>query len=71
MIGPALCPICNEPVHSLELTENEHFPFCSKRCQEIDFLRWCKGEYAIVEPLTPEKLVENFSPEDLEDLLDQ
>ncbi|MEZ6049361.1 MAG: DNA gyrase inhibitor YacG [Planctomycetaceae bacterium] len=71
MIGHAICPICKEPVHALELTEKEHLPFCSKRCKEIDFLRWCKGEYAIVEPLTPEKMAENFSPEDIEDLLDQ
>lgn len=27
------------------------FPFCSKRCREVDLLRWSKGTYAIVEPL--------------------
>lgn len=71
MISPALCPICHIPVHATSLTDNEYFPFCSKRCKDVDLLRWCKGDYAIVDPLTPDKLIENMSPEDIEDLLDQ
>jgi uncharacterized protein len=34
------------------------FPFCSERCRQVDLLRWSQGKYAIVEPLTPEKLAE-------------
>src|SRR5438093_938969 len=30
------------------------FPFCCERCRQVDLLRWNKGAYAIVEPLTPE-----------------
>jgi endogenous inhibitor of DNA gyrase (YacG/DUF329 family) len=32
------------------------YPFCSERCRQVDLLRWSKGQYAIVEPLTPERL---------------
>ncbi|HBH54791.1 MAG TPA: hypothetical protein DDY91_23160 [Planctomycetaceae bacterium] len=39
---------------------NRHFPFCSQRCQEIDLLRWSKGQYRIVEPISPENLAEEL-----------
>lgn len=35
------CPICGRP--SLRAT----YPFCSKRCADIDLNRWLSGAYAI------------------------
>ncbi|MCA9015222.1 MAG: DNA gyrase inhibitor YacG, partial [Planctomycetaceae bacterium] len=29
------------------------FPFCSKKCRDVDFFRWSEGRYAIVEELDP------------------
>jgi endogenous inhibitor of DNA gyrase (YacG/DUF329 family) len=37
----ARCPICGK--HTVQ----EHRPFCSKRCAEIDLGRWLKGGYAV------------------------
>lgn len=37
----ALCPICKQP------RSDEHRPFCSKRCADVDLLRWFSGAYAI------------------------
>ncbi|MDC1340523.1 DNA gyrase inhibitor YacG [Candidatus Njordibacter sp. Uisw_002] len=39
------CPQCQK-----ELTwslQNDHRPFCSERCQQIDLGAWASGEYAI------------------------
>ena len=35
------CPICGKP------SQREHYPFCSKRCKDIDLNRWLSGRYAI------------------------
>jgi endogenous inhibitor of DNA gyrase (YacG/DUF329 family) len=35
------CPICGKP------TAQDHRPFCSKRCAEVDLGRWLKGAYAV------------------------
>jgi len=35
------CPICGRPAAA------ESFPFCSKRCADVDLNRWLKGAYAI------------------------
>lgn len=35
------CPICGKP--SVRAT----YPFCSKRCADIDLNRWLSGAYAI------------------------
>ena len=35
------CPICGKP------TTRETYPFCSRRCADIDLNRWLKGAYAI------------------------
>ncbi len=35
------CPICGKPA------VQRYFPFCSKRCGDIDLGRWLKGVYAI------------------------
>ncbi|MGV1014530.1 MAG: DNA gyrase inhibitor YacG [Methyloceanibacter sp.] len=38
--GPA-CPICGKP------TAQDHRPFCSKRCADVDLGRWLGGRYAV------------------------
>ncbi len=35
------CPICATP------STRAFFPFCSRRCADIDLNRWLKGAYAI------------------------
>jgi uncharacterized protein len=35
------CPICGKPA------VQEHRPFCSKRCADVDLQRWLSGRYAI------------------------
>jgi uncharacterized protein len=35
------CPICKAP------TEHVTRPFCSKRCADVDLLRWMSGSYVI------------------------
>lgn len=59
MIRPPTCPICRKTVLP-ETSAAGMFPFCSERCRQIDFLRWSKGEYAIVEPLDPQELDAEF-----------
>ncbi len=48
MIKRQACPICKS-----ELPEEtpQTFPFCSDRCQKVDFFRWCDGSYKIVDQL--------------------
>jgi endogenous inhibitor of DNA gyrase (YacG/DUF329 family) len=54
------CPICGKAVAaSLEAREG-CFPFCSPRCRQVDLLRWCDGRYAIVETLSPERLLQEL-----------
>ncbi|MSR59126.1 MAG: DNA gyrase inhibitor YacG [Planctomycetaceae bacterium] len=64
---PLSCPICNKPVATPLEQQASPFPFCSERCRQIDLLRWSKGQYAIVEPLTPERMAE----QELDDESDQ
>ena len=35
------CPICGKP------TDEDHRPFCSKRCADVDLSRWLSAAYAI------------------------
>ncbi|MEW4528532.1 DNA gyrase inhibitor YacG [Maioricimonas sp. JC845] len=58
MISARTCPICDAELAPEAAGESPTFPFCSARCKQIDLLRWCNGDYAIVERLTPEKLAE-------------
>ncbi len=41
------CPICGKPA------EPDFYPFCSRRCTDIDLNRWLSGGYAI--PVKPEE----------------
>jgi len=45
------CPICKKP--SVE----EHKPFCSKRCADVDLGRWLTESYAL--PVRDESAEEN------------
>jgi len=37
------CPICGKPA------EKKYYPFCSKRCSDIDLYHWLNGSYAVPE----------------------
>ena len=50
MIKRQSCPVCDGALPEETPTT---FPFCSDRCQKVDFFRWCDGRYAIVEQLDP------------------
>jgi endogenous inhibitor of DNA gyrase (YacG/DUF329 family) len=40
------CPICGKP------SSQQHHPFCSARCADIDLNRWLSGAYTIpAEPI--------------------
>lgn len=56
MIRPQTCPICGKDLAAGAALESDHFPFCSKRCRQVDLYRWSEGKYAILEPLSPEDL---------------
>lgn len=60
------CPICRQPVVDGPPPAGRCFPFCSLRCRQIDLLRWSRGEYRIVEPLSPERLAEELLDRDPE-----
>jgi hypothetical protein len=52
------CPVCDEPVAPRD--ENDAFPFCSKRCREVDLGRWLDEQYSI--PMTADS-TERTMPE--------
>jgi len=55
MTQPTNCPICRKIVEPPAAGIPSPYPFCSDRCRQVDLLRWSKGQYAIVEPLTSEQ----------------
>ena len=57
MIQPQTCPICKKVVTVKASDEQSPFPFCSKKCRDVDLFRWSEGKYAIVEDLDP-RLIE-------------
>lgn len=38
---PVPCPMCKK------LSKREVYPFCSKRCADLDLGRWFNGQYAV------------------------
>lgn len=40
-------------------TDSEFFPFCGERCRNVDLMRWGDGKYAIVEPLSPDQMMDH------------
>ena len=76
MIAPKTCPICDAALPPDATPEgtgeaSKNWPFCSRRCREVDLYRWSQGKYAIVEPLTPDRLLHELGddPEAIEHLL--
>lgn len=61
------CPICGKELPSGAAADSPLFPFCSQRCKQVDFFRWTEGKYAVVEPLTIERLIEATGDVDLDD----
>ncbi len=53
MIQPQTCPICRKVVTANASDGQSAFPFCSKKCRDVDFFRWSEGRYAIIEELDP------------------
>ena len=41
LVKPAGCPTCGKP------RDENHRPFCSRRCADIDMGRWLKEGYRI------------------------
>lgn len=65
MIKPLACPICGKEIVESAASAESLFPFCSRRCQEIDLYRWSEGRYAIVEPVSADEAAEDaFGYED-------
>ena len=40
------CPICKQSTLK-NVTADRYYPFCSKRCADVDLSRWLNGAYAI------------------------
>jgi endogenous inhibitor of DNA gyrase (YacG/DUF329 family) len=51
---PKTCPICGKS--SIE----QHRPFCSRRCADVDLNRWLSGVYAV--PVTAEEEEDELPP---------
>ena len=56
------CPVCDEPVAGRD--DNDAFPFCSKRCRQLDLGRWLDEQYSI--PMTADS-TERTMPETSDD----
>lgn len=67
MIRSPTCPICHKELPPEAVSGSPVFPFCSKRCKQIDLLRWTRGEYSIVEELTPSDLIDRLADEGVDE----
>lgn len=56
MIRPVTCPICGREFPTSDAGGKSYVPFCSERCQLVDFHRWWNGKYAITEEVDPTNL---------------
>ncbi len=45
------CPECGEP--DADRKDNRFRPFCGRRCQQLDLMRWLDEDYALSDPLIP------------------
>ena len=59
MIRLPECPICGKSVPPATDASAGYAPFCSRRCKEVDLIRWCEGRYAIVEKIDPSQLADS------------
>lgn len=41
MVASSKCPACDKP------SSEEHKPFCSKKCKDVDLLNWLDGSYSV------------------------
>ncbi|MCA1243520.1 DNA gyrase inhibitor YacG [Stappia stellulata] len=56
------CPECSK------LSVEPFYPFCSKRCSDVDLNRWLSGSYSVpVVELEPEDLAELEARQNAED----
>ncbi len=55
------CPICGQP------SSREAYPFCSRRCADIDLNRWLSGRYVVPGPEADENEPENAENADEKD----
>jgi len=58
------CPICEKTVTVARREDAPHRPFCSERCKMVDLGRWLDGTYAVPEPINPEEMPADASPDD-------
>lgn len=58
MIRLPACAICGKTVPPASDPNSSYAPFCSRRCKEVDLVRWCEGKYAIVEAVGPDKMAQ-------------
>jgi len=58
------CPRCGTPI---SWEGNPYRPFCSRRCRELDLLKWLKEEYRIPEEIREEDPGGPSSPEEDEE----
>lgn len=65
MIRLPECPICGKAVPPASEGTSSNSPFCSRRCKEVDLVRWCEGRYAVVESVDLQEL-EDSSGENFE-----
>jgi len=47
MVLATNCPTCRKKIEAGSLAENEHFPFCDRRCRYADLDRWFEEEYSV------------------------
>jgi len=52
------CPICGKELVDSLRQRSERYPFCSKRCQQMDLSKWLDGRYSI-----PGRKIERDEPE--------
>jgi endogenous inhibitor of DNA gyrase (YacG/DUF329 family) len=56
------CPVCKKP------SSQQHHPFCSARCADIDLNRWLSGTYVIpAEPVAEDENESGVPDADAED----
>lgn len=55
------CPICGKP------SSQQHHPFCSARCADVDLNRWLSGAYVIPAEPVDESEADIVAPPDPDD----
>ena len=57
------CPRCGHEFKYASVAEHKFFPFCCKRCRDVDLGNWLTGKYVIPGS--------EADPEELDKLIDQ